>query len=216
MTLVRPLLLVYLSALAVLGGAFVLTESLGIPFVTLTRDAAIAHTKEAPFYGGYLSSVGVVLWATAAAVCLFVAATPAQVEDAARRETRLLLATFGLLTAILLVDDLFMVHEALLQFTGRGQKAVLLLQGALTLWMLWRFRDAIVDTNWLLLATAMGLFACSLVVDLDVVTLPQRLHHVLEDGFKLMGIAGWCGYAVSTSYAFTRRPSPSPVPATSA
>ncbi len=28
---------------------------------------------------------------------------------------------------------------------------------------------------------------------------PEEYHHLLEDGLKLMGIAGWCGYAIHTS-----------------
>jgi hypothetical protein len=202
---VAPIAL-YVAAIALLVVAFLLAERQGVPFVRLTADAAIAYTDDAPFYGGYLSSFGMLFWSTAAGICLFTACTLAPSTDA-RRETRGFLATLGLLTAILLVDDLFMVHEAIYQLTGRSQKRVVLIQGMVLAWMLWRYRATIHrSTNWMLLGSAMGMFAGSLAVDFDAVALPERFHHFFEDGLKLMGLFGWWGYAVSCSAAAVRLP----------
>ncbi|MGB7161132.1 MAG: hypothetical protein WBD40_23935 [Tepidisphaeraceae bacterium] len=91
------------------------------------------------------------------------------------------------------------------------------MQGGITLWMLWRYRALIrTATHWPLLGSALALFGASLAVDLDVVPVSAHLHHVFEDGFKLLGIAGWCGYATLTSAAFTRQASASSslIPAT--
>lgn len=215
---VAPIAL-YVSAIALLGVAFLIADKFGIPFVRLTADAAIAYDHDAPFYGGYLSSFGMLFWATAAGVCLFTGCTLAP-TTAARRETRGFLITFGVLTTILLVDDLFMIHEAIYQLTGKSQKRVVLIQGMILGWMLWRYRALIWrSTNWMLLGSGMSMFAGSLAVDFDAVLLPERLHHLFEDGFKLMGLFGWWGYAMGCSAAAVRLPvavndpRPTPLPA---
>jgi hypothetical protein len=189
----------YVPAVLLLGVAFLTSTRFGIPFDRLTSDAAIAYTDDAPFYSGYLSSFGMVLWSTAAGICCFAAFTLTPNTDE-RREARTFLATLGLLTAVLLVDDLFMIHEALYRLTGKSQKRVVLVQGLLLAWMLWSHRATISrSTNWPLLGSSLALFAGSLAVDFDAVALPARLHHLFEDGFKLAGVVGWWGYALACS-----------------
>jgi hypothetical protein len=197
---------VYLVSAAVVTSAFLLTESAGIPFVALTRDAAVAHSKDAPMYGGFLSNLGAMLWTSAAAVCFFAALTNLRSDDPEHHERRAFLLTLGALTALLLIDDLFMVHELILKHFGRSQKATLLVQGALAVWMLWRFRKLIRQSDLPLLLSSGLLFAGSLVIDLELVRPSPRWQHVLEDGLKFLGIAGWCGYALRTCTRAVRSP----------
>ncbi len=54
------LLGLYGSALMVLGVALRIADAHGIPFDRLTSDAARAYTDDAPFYSGYLASLGMI------------------------------------------------------------------------------------------------------------------------------------------------------------
>ncbi len=143
--------IIYFAAATLLAGAFALTQWLGIPFVDLTRDAAIVYTKEAPLYGGYLSNLGAVLWTISATSCFFAAAT-LHPSHPMRREMWLFLMWFGALTAILLVDDLFMMHEFILQQFGRSQKGMVLAEGLLAVWIFLRFQKCILKTHWILIS----------------------------------------------------------------
>jgi len=179
---------------------FWLVTSLDIPFVVLTRDAAIAYTKDAPFYGGYLSNLGALFWCAAAAVALFTALVLRPITPG-RREMRFFLFSGGLLSAILLIDDLFMLHDgALYACAGRGQNTTLLFQALFTIWFLWRFRRLILQqTRWSLLSIALLCFAASLFVDMVDLGIPQHVHHLYEEGPKLIGIVNWCVYFVYSS-----------------
>jgi hypothetical protein len=191
-------LVLYLPAVALLLGAYALAQVIGFEFVVLTRDPVIVVTKEAPFYGGYLSSLGAVLWSTSAAICLFTASILRPADEPSRGMRRFLLGV-GALSAMLLIDDLFMVHDGLLPaLVGKGERTTLLVMGTFAVILLWRCRRTIWNTRYELLASALVLFAGSLVVDREIVQLPQHLHHLAEDGLKFVGIVGWCGYLVLT------------------
>src|SRR5690606_41772331 len=132
-----------------------------------------------------------------------------------RGETWGFLLSLGLLTTLLLVDDLFLIHESIQLHFDKSQRWSVLVQGLFAAWFLARFVRIIWSTRWSLLAGAMLCFGGSLVVDFEKFAVADPYHHLLEDGFKMMGIAGWCGYAVlvSTSAlraAFTRNRSPTP------
>lgn len=196
--------IIFLPAIAVVLGVFVSSEFAGVPFVTFTRDAAIAYTKDAPFYGGALSNLGAALWTIAMSLSLFAGMTH-HGSDARGIEMRRFLIAAGLLSAVLLIDDLFMIHDGLLPLIGRGQKPVLAAQGLfMLLLLLVRFRRVILQTHYGLLVWALVIFALSLVVDLELAAVQKKFHHLLEDGLKLIGIAGWCGYFTHTSVAAAR------------
>jgi hypothetical protein len=109
---IRLLLVSYLPPLVVLALAWLLADLLGVPFSTLTRDtAAVANL---PFFTGWINYLGAVLMAAAASIALF---TTVHVRAAHVRAGRYL-AGLGLLSLLLLGDDLFMLHDGLLAFTG--------------------------------------------------------------------------------------------------
>src|SRR5690606_9735962 len=119
-------------------------------------------------------------------------------------EVRGLLLVYGILTTLLLIDDLFMVHESILLHFGRSQKLTLLVQGLLAGWMVCRYYRSILQSRWSLLVAAAVFFAGSLVVDFDYVILSDRYHHLFEDGSKLIGIISWAGYGIVTAAAAIR------------
>ena len=79
----------------------------GIPMGNLTKDPA--SILDFPFYFGVISSLGVLMWAASASLCLFVGLLQYQVE---KNYEEAKIVSAGLLTLILSFDDLFLhIHE---------------------------------------------------------------------------------------------------------
>ncbi len=184
------------GVLALLGLAVLAERVYGVPFAKLARDPLAGAGAS---YTGLLSNVGVLLWSGAATACLFSGAVLGRgTGDAALR--RFLLCS-GLLTCMLLADDLFLLHEELLPgWTGVPEKAVLAGYGALTLFWLVRFRGVALRTEPALLALALGCFAVSVLADAR-----DRENLLLEDGAKLLGIATWLVYFARAGASALRR-----------
>ncbi|HYW07413.1 MAG TPA: hypothetical protein VE913_10675 [Longimicrobium sp.] len=169
-------------AVAIAGGAY-----FGVPITTLTRDP-VAELQGAP-YTGIVSNLGVLLWAGAATLCFFAASLLRPGSEARR-----FFLFGGALTAALLVDDLFLLHEAVAPiYLGVPEKAVHLGNGLLTLGFLYACRGVIMRTEPLLVMMALGLFGLSVVVD-QLLPLSVSTALVVEDGAKLAGITVWLAY----------------------
>lgn len=195
---IRLLAWLTLPAGMLLISLFLLVESFQIPFVALTRDAAIAYTRDAPYYSGSISNFGGIIWSIGAAVSLFAAWMLRRMGPAHAQMSGFLL-TYGVLTLVLLFDDLFMIHETITLLTGRSQKLTLLIQGLITGWLIVRYHRPILQSRWSILAVAMLFFSGSLLIDFDLIVLSDRFHHLFEDGSKFIGLVIWSGYGVITS-----------------
>lgn len=178
-----------------LAAVFALCNYHQIPLETLTRDPSAV--LEAPFYVGLVSHIGILLWCAAAAICLFGAVF---LSTTGEKTFSVFLAASGLLTTILLLDDVFLFHEEIAYtYFYISQKKVYAGYALLGLLYLYRFRHTILKSDFLFLALAFFFFAASIGIDL----LPETVipHHFLfEDGFKLLGIVGWSAYLIRTSY----------------
>jgi len=188
------LLLTYGPALLVLAGAAVAYEVRGIPTGYLTRDpAALA---QAPFYIGAISNLGMLGWSAGAAACALAYALLRR--DGGPSESRRFFLASGLLTAVLLVDDLFLVHDQIApRYFRVPEEAILAVYAACAAAYLARFGAAIRGTDFLPLALALGFFAASLAADLWLAASPYS--HLVEDGCKLIGIASWSAYFTHTA-----------------
>lgn len=174
-------------AAAVFAVAIVAGGHFGVAVTTLTRDP-VAELQGAP-YTGIVSNLGVLLWAGAATLCLFAAS---QLRSGS--EARRFFLFGGALTAALLVDDLFLLHEVVGPlYLGVPEKAVYLGIGLLTLGFLYACRSVILRTEPLLVMAALGLFGLSVVVD-QILPLSVSTGLVVEDGAKLAGITLWLAY----------------------
>ena len=153
--------LVYIPAYGVLFLLVVVNLQTGIPIATLTRDAAAA--AHAPFYAGMVSNMGALFWSTAAAICLFSAALLRAWSDKSDKskknghtDSALFLLFSGLITTLLMLDDVFFLHEEIIpNVLGISQKRVYAGYGLLMCVYLVRFRATILNTEFLLF-----LFAC--------------------------------------------------------
>lgn len=184
----RGLSLLYLPVLALLFVTVISARALHIPVASLTRDmAALAHVH--PLIG-VVSNVGILLWCATAAICLFS-------RDLLLRQGRPVEARFllwaGVLTVVLLLDDLFMIHEYLAPVHFHvNEKAILACHACGAAAYVLSHRRLILAENYQLLGAAIVLFAASVLV--DVSDAHGWLSNLAEDGFKILGIASWLGY----------------------
>jgi hypothetical protein len=201
--LLRTLLLAYVPAGALLGGVALVSRILGINAGDFTRDPA--NIMKVPWYLGGLSHVGVLLWCSTVAVCLLTAGATRDAEVPPRLRPFLLCA--GLLSAALLVDDLFLFHEVIApRILDVPERYVHASYGVATLALLVTFRGTILrGTDYPILAVGGTFLALSQVADhLTNLASDTSAKFLLEDGLKFLGIVGWFTYFASVCYTSLR------------
>jgi hypothetical protein len=183
----KGLLLLYVPVLVLLFLVTSAVFSLHTPLSNFTRDmASIAHVH--PLVG-VVSNVGVLLWCATAVICLFSRSLLRQ--QGLHAEARFLLWA-GLMTLVLLVDDLFMIHEYIAPIHFHVNEKLVLASYACGIGAyLLSHRRLILAANYQLLAAAMVLFSASMLLDIAD---PGGWWRLGEDGFKILGIASWLGY----------------------
>ena len=181
--------LVYSPIVVILLAALAAELFFNIPVVMLTRDpAAIA---DLPFYAGWLSSLGAVLWAASASIALFA-------SRLCKGECRRYLTIIGIFIAWLLVDDLFMMHDGLFPLFGISERVLYLLYAIIMILIVKYHGKFLMQQNYWLLLSAAFFLACSIAID---VKLGKYLpfEHLFEDGTKLLGIAGIFGHIIDVT-----------------
>ncbi len=168
-----------------------------IPFEKFTADPATVFGYNPLF--GYISNLGVILWAACVGVCLLSAGI-INVNKRERHTVHFLIA-FGALTAVLMLDDLFMFHESLApNYLNISEKWVILAYGIYAAACFYHFRKVILinDMRYLILAiTALG---ASVLVDQIATKFYFPGEYFVEDGLKFIGIASWLAYFATFSF----------------
>lgn len=199
------IMLVATVSAALMGIVLLLRFWKGVPIHHLTPD--VTSIVGAPAYTGFISQVGMLFWAGAAAVCLFSAAAVSR--HAGGLPLRRFYRVSGALTLVLALDDLFMLHEGFFPGVGVPEKAVLASYAAFVLFYLVRFGRVILGTEYLLLGTAFAFFGASVVLDL---LNPAGINpYLLEDGTKLVGIVAWLAYFFRAGIATLAQAGPQPL-----
>jgi hypothetical protein len=165
----------------------------GIPISLFTRDPADI-TGSSPFLG-VLSNFGILLWCSTVAICVFAFLLLRRLPG--RQKTALFLLLAALLSTLLMLDDFFLFHERVFpEVLHWRQRYPLILYALLTGGYLLAFRKTILESDYRMLVAAFGFFALSIGVDAVQGPFSGRVpfHHLLEDGFKLFGLANWLGY----------------------
>jgi len=192
------IVMVWAGAGLVFGLGFLARALYRIPLAKLTRDPLA--TFDGAFYIGAISNIGVLAWAAAATICFFTAALLR--GDAALAVWRRFLNYFGVITTILLTDDLFLLHEDVLSWRLHVPEALTYaVYAGLGLAGLVIFRAVIRRTDAVLLYLALAMFGFSVVTDQMPVVYAR---HVMEDGSKLVGIFAWLAYFARTASALQR------------
>lgn len=103
----------------------------------------------------------------------------------------------GLISLILLLDDLFLFHEIVFPLYFKiPEKIVFLSYGLMVLGYITRFRKLIFETDFIFLLFAFCFFGLSIIIDI----LDLRVSALFEDGSKLFGIVSWFGYFARTCF----------------
>lgn len=199
----HTLLWICFSVTIVMGSVVVTWLLTGIRPGTLTRDPAVV--VEEPFYIGYTSNLGMILWSISVGISFFTAHVLSRIEHSERDASRFAL-TAGLVTLWLLLDDMFMFHEDVFPLRlGLSEHIVYLFTFALLVALVVRFLEIILQSDYLLLVLVMAGWGMSVVIDIVESFVPLRGTIVLEDGAKFAGIVSWLVYLTRTCMSFLVR-----------
>lgn len=161
------------------------TDALRDPTAVLSSDPTI----------GVVSNVGVVAWVVSVTACLMAAVILRRRGRAAAEQGFLLSA--GLLTVVLLIDDLFLVHDLLLPVVlGVPEILTFGIYLAIAVIHFGRHWRTMLGTPWSVLALALVAFGLSLGLDVALAETEALVPRVAEDASKYVGIALWTWFHV--------------------
>jgi hypothetical protein len=198
--------LTFVPALAIVALGIAAHRLAGVPFSHISDDPMYTMSGH-PLTGGQ-STAGVLIWWAGAAISIFAAALLRCAGQMRARASFLFWA--GVLTAILVIDDQFMIHDDLAQrHLGIPQTLVTVSLGLLALGLLVRFRSVIRTTPWPLLIVAFAFLGSMAFLDFlnDRDVFGRDAYgsfEYAEDVLKLLGISAWSAYFIRLSLASVR------------
>lgn len=194
-TVMRLLAATHLIGAGVVVGVFILARLLRMPFRILLQDPAFIHESSAAV--GFLSNLGIVTWTVGAAVALFASAVLSSSAGNASHEYRSLLAVLGCLTALMMFDDLYMIHDRIVpRLTGWDGPLMSALYAIASLAIGLHWRHLLARGSWRLGLAAVFWLGVSAVVDSNRVPVPFGWKLAIEDGAKFLGIVVWTAWIV--------------------
>jgi hypothetical protein len=184
----RPLVAVWLVAV---GALAVVIAQQRVPQRALLLDPV--STARLPWYTGLLSNVGVLTWCVAATTA---AMTAVATHVAGRSAATRLFAGGAAVSAVLLADDLLLIHSGLPGVVPLPKVVFELgLGGLVVLWIATNRAEVLRTRYHLLVAAAVAL---GVSVAVDTLRSDSVAALVAEDGAKLLGILAWATYFVAT------------------
>ncbi len=183
------LVMVYALTTAILSFVIYIGIENDIELDHFTQDpATIMNT---PFYLGFFSYIGILFWCATMAICFFTRTLISENENY-RRSSQFLLYS-GLISGLLLFDDLFLLHELVFPeyfFISKNMVYIIYLNILLIYVVL--FRDELLKSEYVILALASALIGAAQLVDWIPMPIPED--SFLEDAVKLFGIVTWFTY----------------------
>ncbi len=182
--------------------AVLLCAAIGLhPYIepdVLFRDPlAVAHDAAAQgqcchAYYGFVSQLGILVWGGGSFTALFAAMV--LFTQGSSRGAWQFMAAAGVLTGLLVIDDVFQGHEVVYpKLFGVPESFVFVIYAALMVGLLWKFRRQIMEVGPNLLIISLIAFSVSVAVDL-LVSDEVSWHRLVEDGSKMVGITSWTTY----------------------
>ncbi|RKD91376.1 hypothetical protein [Mangrovibacterium diazotrophicum] len=186
-------------ALFVLILAIAASRLEGIRLIFFTRD--VTTLGNLPFYAGAISTLGIFLWGVTAAICLFTSSLLLKLAD---RQLLNFFLVVAIISAYLMFDDLFLIHEHSGTWIRGGEKSIVLLLGGVVSLHLFLFRKIVQNTHYGMLLIAFSMLGASVIADELQPYFWEKgdLHTLAEDGTKWVGIVCWTGYYVQTAFDF--------------
>ena len=187
----------------VLGAAVTARVHFDIPWQHIIGDPAAVTGS--PFYVGFVSNVGALLWAAGATIFLF--SFHVHRSRGGDAEWGRFLLCSGLFVGLLGLDDLFMLHEeAFPEYLSISQLLVVASYAGLAALYVARFAAVIAQTAYPVFVVAIAMLAASVALDQiqDHFSIAFVGSAFCEDAAKLLGIGTWLSYAMHTSAALLR------------
>jgi hypothetical protein len=192
----------YVLGILILGMVVFVRYIYEIPVAELTRDP-VQLLNGRP-YTGMLSNLGIIIWSATAGICLFVVILNLSYPEL-KRVRRFFLLAF-ILTLVLLLDDLFLLHDVILpEDLNLSENYLYAVYGILSLIFIIYFSRDILQTPYLLLVAAVIFFGFSISVDTIVKYFSLQHGFILEDGSKFLGIISWGTYFTFAGYRAINR-----------
>ena len=180
---------VYILILLLLAAIKYLSVKQNIPIDHFLRDP-VAVMEVHPFTGIF-SNIGILFWCSTAAICFYCSAVIKR--KTGDRKLSFFLFCAGIITSILLLDDMLMFHETVFpDFFHIPEKVIYLVYLSLILTFLIKFRNLILKTEFLYLFLAFCFFGSSIGLDMVQHIIPRQF--LFEDILKLFGIYNWFLY----------------------
>jgi hypothetical protein len=181
-----------IGVLVAIGAVVVVTalfsfyaDLLGIEFRDLSREPVTV--VNAPNYSGSYANLTIVLWQVPATSALLASGLLRRLGG--HRSDAAMFLYLGLITAVMAIDDGFLLHETIRAQFGISQKIPPVLYTVAILVVLWAYRHRL-RWNILVFGAAMGFWGVSAISDaLDSVGFDMPL--LMEDGAKMAGTAIW-------------------------
>ena len=151
-------------------------------------------TMKVPFYIGFLSNVGMFLWAFTVGICFF---TCHVMEKSKETEGAKFIFYSGILSFVLLIDDFFLLHEIIMPaYFKISEKLLFLIYAVYLFFIVVKFNKFIMETEYIYLILALFLFFDSLIVDFfrEILKLGMKIDSLgmmVEDGSKIFGALTW-------------------------
>jgi hypothetical protein len=207
-----PWLLILLTVTLALCGLIYGLSCIGLKDLNaemLLKDPA--QIAGLPFYAGFFSNIGILLWTFTASVLFFCWALLKHLGTQTSPDTTFLFMA-GVLSAILCWDDLFLIHEEIIPkvLFPKGSWLHIPEHFVYIGYALWGMafvflsRTIILSkTRYTLLPVALGLLALSAILDstgISSFVKQKDLRYLIEDGLKLGGIIVWTTYFVHSAW----------------
>jgi len=155
---------------------------------------ALAHL-DLPFYTGLLAHLGALFWCVAGAICFF---TGALLKPGSA--PRAFFFSAGLLTSVVMVDDMLLIRERLLPaYIPLAEHLTVVVYILLFLVHLAVFHKLVRATPYAPLVSALFWFSLFVLIDFFPGHIPQA--DLIEDSFKFLGIVHWMVYYVRVAAA---------------
>lgn len=174
--------IILVSALIVVSGVYIAERVKNLPLDFMTEDPL--QTSDMPFYTGFISNCGAMLWAGVATIG-FIGSFLLWNN---KRKRWFFLST-GLWMGYLGADDLFMFHERLLRNNLRLPEKVIFVTYIVIMaaYLLFFAREILKETNYSLLGLSVVFYTISMVIDLYVPYNPVETF--VEDSSKFIALA---------------------------